>query len=94
MSATVLTSGGSGVFPIHPGQGKRFRDSTILFGVTFQRVTVPVWHPTVETYNVLENGSVIGRIYLDMFPRKDKYQHFSSGMVQIGLADRQLPKLA
>jgi len=42
-------------------------------------VKVPVWHPAVETYDVLEKGAVIGRIYLDMFPRKDKYQHFRSG---------------
>ena len=69
-----------------------FEISSILFGVTFQPVKVPVWHPTAETYNVLENGAAIGRIYLDMFPRKDKFQHFRSAVVRIGLANRRLPE--
>jgi len=79
-------------FPYSRVKESVFEISSILFGVTFQPVRVPVWHPTVETYNVLENGTVIGRIYLDMFPRKDKFQHFASGVVRIGLANRQLPE--
>ena len=79
-------------FPYSRVKESVFGISTTLFGVTFRPVKVPVWHPTVETYDVIENAAVIGRIYLDMFPRKDKYQHFRSGTIRIGLAGRQLPE--
>ena len=47
-----------------------------LFGVTFRPLTgAPVWDPAVEAYEMLSGGKVIGRFYLDMHPRKDKYNH-------------------
>ena len=41
---------------------------------------------------MIENGAVIGRVYLDMFPRKDKYQHFASSSFRRGVAGKQLPE--
>jgi thimet oligopeptidase len=46
-----------------------------LFGIEFRRVEQPVWHPEVEAYEVVEDGRVLGRIYLDMHPRADKFSH-------------------
>ena len=47
-----------------------------LFGVTYRPVDgAPVWDPSVEAYEMLEDGKVIGRFYLDMHPREDKYNH-------------------
>ena len=43
-----------------------------MFNISFRPVKAPVWHPTVEVYDVLEKGTVIGRIYLDMFVRANK----------------------
>ena len=41
-----------------------------LFHVTFrQEKGVPAWDPSVETWQVLDTGKVIGRFYLDMHPR-------------------------
>ena len=49
-----------------------------LFGLTWRRVEgAPTWHPSVETYDVLDAGEVLGRIHLDMHPRPGKYQHFA-----------------
>jgi thimet oligopeptidase len=47
-----------------------------LFGVRFvRRETLPVWHPDVECFDVVRDEEVIGRIFLDMHPRPDKYSH-------------------
>ena len=46
-----------------------------LFGIEFRRMRQPVWHPEVEAYEVVEDGRTLGRIYLDMHPRADKFSH-------------------
>jgi thimet oligopeptidase len=46
----------------------------------------------VEAYDVMENGAAIGRVYLDMFPRAGKYQHFASFSYRPGVAGRRLPE--
>jgi thimet oligopeptidase len=47
-----------------------------LFGITYVPVKdAPVWHPEVEVYDVVEGQALLGRIYLDMHPRDDKYKH-------------------
>ena len=35
---------------------------------------MPAWDPSVETWDVMDNGKVIGRFYLDMFPRRRQVQ--------------------
>jgi thimet oligopeptidase len=63
-----------------------------LFGLTFRRVTIPVWHPSVEAYETRENGRLIGRFYLDLHPRPQKYQHAAMMSLQPGIRGRQLPE--
>jgi thimet oligopeptidase len=63
-----------------------------LFGLQFERATVPVWHPDVEAYEVRENGRFIGRIYLDLHPRPGKYTHYAVAGLRPGIAGRQLPE--
>jgi len=47
-----------------------------LFDLEFRKVDDPsVWHEEVEMYNVYENGELVGRFYLDLFPRPDKESH-------------------
>ena len=54
-----------------------------LFGITYRRVENPeVWRPEVETYDIYSamapsSDRLLGRIYLDMFPRENKYKHFA-----------------
>jgi thimet oligopeptidase len=69
-----------------------FSSASKMFGIEFKSVTVPVWHPSVEAYDVLEKGQIIGRIYLDMFPRPNKYQHFATNRSREGVLGKQLPE--
>lgn len=66
-----------------------------LFGLEFRPVTgVPVWHPSVETYEVFENNRLVGRIYLDMHPRADKGGGgASTSTPRAGVRDRQVPEV-
>lgn len=64
-----------------------------LFQVTFrQEQGVPAWDPTVETWDVLDGGKMIGRIYLDMHPRPGKYSHAEMAPVRDGVRGKQLPE--
>jgi len=63
-----------------------------LFGVTYRPITVPTWDKSVEAYEMLENGQVIGRFYLDMHPRKDKYNHAAAFPIRAGVTGRQIPE--
>jgi thimet oligopeptidase len=64
-----------------------------LFHVTFRQVPdAPGWDPSVETFEVMENGETIGRFYLDMHPRPGKYTHANMVPVFDGVAGRELPE--
>lgn len=64
-----------------------------LFHVSFKRVPdAIVWDKSVTTYDVLDGGARIGRIYLDMHPRQGKDKWFSSGPVVPGIRGRQIPE--
>jgi len=66
-----------------------------LFGVRFRKVSgVSVWHPSVEVYDLYEARRRIGRFYLDMHPRKDKFSHAAASPLVVGLAGRRLPQAA
>ena len=65
-----------------------------LFGVTYRPVTVPVWDKSVEAYELLAGGQLIGRFYLDMHPRKDKYNHAAEFPIRTGVAGRQIAEAA
>ncbi len=64
-----------------------------MFGITYRRVTdALVWHEDVEAYDVFDGETRLGRIYLDMFPRDDKYTHFAQFTLVNGNAGRALPE--
>lgn len=53
-----------------------FSITQILFNVTYRKMENPsVWHPDVSLYEVVDHGKVIGRFYLDLYPRDNKYRH-------------------
>jgi thimet oligopeptidase len=67
--------------------------STRLFGVTFKQVmNAPVWHADVECWEMFEKGKLVGRFYLDMHPREDKYKHAAEFVVRTGVLGRQIPE--
>jgi thimet oligopeptidase len=64
-----------------------------LFNVSFKQVkTAQAWDKKVETWNVFENGKMIGRFYLDLHPRKGKYTHAEMAPVLDGAAGKQMPE--
>jgi thimet oligopeptidase len=65
-----------------------------LFGVTYKRVIVPTWDTSVDAYEILQDGAVIGRFYLDMHPRPNKYNHAAQFGIRTGVNGRQLPEAA
>jgi thimet oligopeptidase len=64
-----------------------------LFHLTFrQEKNVPSYDPAVETWDVLDNGQMIGRFYLDMHPRAGKFSHAEMAPVLDGIRGKQLPE--
>ncbi|WP_457639743.1 M3 family metallopeptidase [Persephonella sp.] len=43
-----------------------------LFSIEFEKVNVPVWHPSVDVYHLYRKGKAIGRLYLDLEAREGK----------------------
>jgi thimet oligopeptidase len=79
-------------FPFAVVKGGVLAVAADLFGVTIRPAKLPVWHPSVEAYEVLENGRALGRFYLDLHPRPAKYQHAALFPVRAGIAGRQVPE--
>jgi len=47
-----------------------------LYGIRFREIDQPsVWHKEVRMFEVSENDQVIGRFFLDLFPRDNKFNH-------------------
>jgi thimet oligopeptidase len=67
-----------------------------MFGVEFRpRTDVPTWHADVEAYDVVADGDrLLGRIYLDMHPRAEKYSHAAMFSMVTGKAGRRVPECA
>lgn len=64
-----------------------------LFQISFQQEpNVPAWDATVETWDVIDSGKVVGRFYLDMHPRPGKFSHAEMSPVLDGIRGKQLPE--
>ncbi|MCP3170009.1 M3 family metallopeptidase [Myxococcus qinghaiensis] len=64
-----------------------------IWGIEYRRADdAKVWHPEVEAYDVLDGGTLLGRIYLDMHPRDDKYKHAAQFDLASGQAGKRLPE--
>ena len=62
-----------------------------LFGVEIRPWASDIWHADVNPFEMVENGEVIGRFYLDMHPRDGKFSHAQMTPVRIGIRDRIVP---
>lgn len=62
-----------------------------LFGIEYVEVAdLATWHEDVASYDVLRDGERLGRIHLDLHPRKGKYNHAAQFDLVPGIRDRQL----
>lgn len=71
-----------------------FKLTEDLFGVQIRPWKTAVWSPKVEAFEMVEQGKVVGRFYLDMHPRDGKYTHAAMFPVRIGVKDRIVPEAA
>src|SRR5437868_2847825 len=71
-----------------------FDTSSRMFGVEYRRCEAPVWHAEVTAWELIENGRVIGRFFLDLHPREGKYKHAAQFTLTSGQQDGLLPEAA
>lgn len=63
-----------------------FQITQSLFGVEYKQVKdASVWQEDVTMYEVIDNGELIGRFYLDLYPRDNKFGHAACFGLQKGL---------
>ena len=62
-----------------------------LFNVKIRPWNTPVWHKNVKAYELLDGDEVIGRFFLDLYPRENKYKHAAHFTLVSGVKDHQLP---
>ena len=65
-----------------------------LFGVEIRPWKTAVWDPSVEPYELLDRGKVIGRFYFDSHPRPGKYNHANMVPLRNGIVGRSIPVAA
>lgn len=64
-----------------------------LFGLVWRPVEdAGTWHEEVASYDVLRDGTRIGRIHLDLHPRDGKFKHAAQFDLVTGVSGRQLPE--
>lgn len=93
-------------FPMDAVVNGLFSITQSLYGIEYKDVTanaaalkLPIWHPDVKLYEVYdkETKKLLGRMYTDLFPRDNKYNHaacwglrprkvFADGSSQVPLA--------
>lgn len=61
-----------------------------LFGIEYVAVDAPAWHEEVASFDVVRDGERLGRIHLDLHPRKGKYGHAAQFDLVPGIEGRQL----
>jgi len=71
-------------FPTVPTLHWMFDITQRLYGIRFEEASVPIWHEDVRYLDVkdAESGKLIGGIYLDLYPRADKYKHAAAWPVR------------
>lgn len=68
-----------------------FKLTEDLFGVTIQPWETSVWDESVTAHEMLEDGKLIGRFYLDLHPREGKDQHATHYGIRTGVVGQQIP---
>ena len=56
-----------------------------VFGITFEPVDIPVWHPDVKAFKIKDkaSGELVAYFYMELYPREGKYKHAAGfGLVE------------
>ena len=62
-----------------------------LFGFEIRPWDTALWHPDVEAFEIIDDGAVMGRFYLDSHPREGKYKHANHIAMRRGIAGDTMP---
>jgi thimet oligopeptidase len=64
-------------FPTEASVQYTLKISELLYGLKFAPRKVPTWHEDVRVFDVsdAQSGSYMGTVYMDLFPRENKYNH-------------------
>ncbi len=62
-----------------------------LFDVRVEPWETDTWHEDVETFELYDGDTILGRFYLDMHPREGKFQHAAMMPFVNGIEGQQLP---
>ncbi len=74
--------------------GEVMSHSSYLTDIKFRQVDVKTWHEAVTVHDIYDSkDTVIGRIYLDLYPRKDKYSHACAAGLQRGEKGVTVPEV-
>ncbi len=48
-----------------------------LLGIAFEPAHIPVWHPDVKAFKIVNqaDGKLVAYFYMDLYPREGKYKH-------------------
>jgi thimet oligopeptidase len=65
-----------------------------LFGVRIRPWSTKVWAPNVDAFEMLEGERVIGRFYIDPFPRGGKHKGWRVARIRTGTKAGPIPELA
>ncbi len=65
-----------------------------LFGSDVRPWNVPVWAPGVTAWELYDGDTLVGRFFLDPYPRAGKYNHAAEFPLRTGIADRAVPMAA
>ena len=62
-----------------------------MFAVEIEPWEAEAWHSSVETWQIVDDGELVGQFYLDMHPRDGKYNHAAQFGVREGVQGLQTP---
>jgi thimet oligopeptidase len=65
-----------------------------LFGVRIRPWSTKAWAPDVDAFEMLDGERVIGRFYIDPFPRDGKHKGWRAARIRTGTKAGQIPELA
>jgi len=62
-----------------------------LFDVSIVPWQTETWHESVTAWEVQQDGEAVGRFYLDMHPRENKFKHAAHWTLRTGVKGVQIP---
>ena len=63
-----------------------------LLDLEFEPAAVSTWHEDVRSFDIVREGSVLGRIHLDLHPRDGKFSHAACFPLVPGITGRSIPE--